>query len=164
MPLKLSSVRTTLVAALLLALSVTSASAGRPVPGVDVIVKKNPGGLAVGTVTTDKDGKFEFAKLKPGKYLLDLDQPQTRDLVTTRSNIKHRPRPGVAQQGDPAGVEVVEISIEFTAGKGAKPHAPLEIEITGKSGTIKGIITRDEPAKPSEPKAADPKASKPKAK
>lgn len=155
MNLKPSTVRTTLVAAMLLVLSVTSASAGRPVPGVDVIVEKNPGGVAVGTVTSDKDGEFEFANLKPGKYLLDYQPSQS--INTTRSNIRHQTKMKQEVQED-------ESLIGFVTGKEGKPFATVALEITAKAGKLTGVVTQAEPAKPGEPKAANPMASKPKAK
>jgi hypothetical protein len=42
-----------------------------PIPGVDIIVKKNPGGIIVFTGQTGRDGKFT-AKLEEGTYILSL--------------------------------------------------------------------------------------------
>lgn len=36
-----------------------------PIPGVDIIVKKNPGGIAVQEVTTDANGDFKLQQLPP---------------------------------------------------------------------------------------------------
>ncbi|MDP2037615.1 MAG: carboxypeptidase-like regulatory domain-containing protein, partial [Ignavibacteria bacterium] len=42
--------------------------AAEPIPGVDIIVRKNPGGIAF-TGKTGRDGKFS-AKLEEGNYEL----------------------------------------------------------------------------------------------
>ena len=39
-----------------------------PIPGVDIIVKKNPGGIAVANTHTDKEGKFSFTAKEKGNY------------------------------------------------------------------------------------------------
>ncbi len=38
---------------------------GEPIPGIDIVVKKNPGGIAVQEVTTDLSGNFSLKKLPP---------------------------------------------------------------------------------------------------
>ena len=40
-----------------------------PIPGVDIIVKKKPGNIAI-HATTDSTGKFSINKLTPGTYTL----------------------------------------------------------------------------------------------
>ena len=68
--MKSSFVRAAL-AALALSSSVTAAMAIiNPIPGVDIIVKKNPGGLAVVVATTDAKGKFSARVAEPGNYTL----------------------------------------------------------------------------------------------
>ena len=59
------------LAALALSFSMTAAIAAiDPIPGVDIIVKKNPGGLAVVVATTDAKGKFSARVAEPGNYTL----------------------------------------------------------------------------------------------
>ena len=68
--MKSSFVRAAL-AALALSFSMTAAIAAiDPIPGVDIIVKKNPGGLAVVVATTDAKGKFSARVAEPGNYTL----------------------------------------------------------------------------------------------
>lgn len=38
---------------------------GEPIPGIDIVVKKNPGGIAVQEVTTDANGDFSLQELPP---------------------------------------------------------------------------------------------------
>ena len=59
------------LAALALSFSMTAAmAASDPIPGVDIIVRKNPGGLAVVVATTDAKGKFSARIAEPGNYTL----------------------------------------------------------------------------------------------
>ena len=49
--------------------------AAEPIPGVDVIVRKKPGGIAI-QVKTGADGTYKFTRLAPGTYdLLIPGQP-----------------------------------------------------------------------------------------
>lgn len=57
------------LAALLTATSVLATS--DPIPGVDIIVKKNPGSI-VQHVTTDDNGNFHLNKLPEGSYTLEV--------------------------------------------------------------------------------------------
>lgn len=43
------------------------------IPGVDIIVKKTPGGKATAEVKTDNNGDFNFGKLDPGSYEMYVD-------------------------------------------------------------------------------------------
>jgi len=38
---------------------------GEPIPGIDIVVRKNPGGIAVQEVTTDSNGDFSLQQLPP---------------------------------------------------------------------------------------------------
>jgi len=55
----------------------SSASAGEPIPGVDVIVRKCPGSCPGGSIVvhtqTGTHGSFEFKMLEPGRYEIDID-------------------------------------------------------------------------------------------
>lgn len=46
-----------------------------PIPGVDIIVKKNPGGIAVQEVKTGISGDFQLNSLNNGNYELFVDIP-----------------------------------------------------------------------------------------
>jgi hypothetical protein len=126
------------IAVVIFGLLGSSASAtNEPIPGVDIIVKKNPGGKAKKD-TTGKDGKFVFANLEAGKYLLSVKMPQTKTVVnTSHSNIRH---PGRSMEN---GVEVVNVSNTL----GRDQPAPVEIEITKNGAKIIGTVTRAETPK-----------------
>lgn len=103
-----------------------------PIPGVDIIVRKKPGGSAI-KATTDMDGNFTFAKLEPGKYVLTVNASQNKAAInTTRSNIR---RPSISTV---AGVEVVTVPITL----GADIPQSVEIEITKTGAKITGNVSR----------------------
>jgi len=52
-----------------------------PIPGVDIIVKKKPGGIAF-TGTTGRDGKFS-CKLEKGSYELTLSYDQIKRALSS---------------------------------------------------------------------------------
>jgi len=55
-----------------LAVTTTTAFAiDNPIPGVDIIVKKHPGGIVVQT-KTDARGNFTIGTLAPGEYEIDV--------------------------------------------------------------------------------------------
>lgn len=79
----------TLAAALVLA---PAARAGEPIPGIDVNLGQNPGGIIVATGTTDKTGKITFAGV-PGRSYTVIIEDRTKlpgAVVITMSS------PGVA--------------------------------------------------------------------
>jgi len=59
------------LAVLALVLAATGAMASEtPIPGVDIIVRKKPGGSAIVVATTDASGKFTARLAEPGNYSL----------------------------------------------------------------------------------------------
>ena len=59
------------------------AIAADPIPGVDVIVRKKPGGIAI-QVKTGADGTYKFTGLAPGTYdLIIPGQPVKLVTVST---------------------------------------------------------------------------------
>jgi hypothetical protein len=71
MPLKFRSVRVTIalaLAALVLSTAAPMRASINPIPGVDVIVKKNPPGTKPIVATTDRSGRFTARVTEPGKY------------------------------------------------------------------------------------------------
>jgi hypothetical protein len=73
--MKLSSkLRAFYLAVAALVLSTTAAMAtNEPIPGVDIIVKKDPGGLIVQKGSTSPTGQVTFSNLLPGNYLIELN-------------------------------------------------------------------------------------------
>lgn len=49
--------------------------ASNPIPGIGVVIKRNPGSSSARTVITDQDGEFEIGTLDDGAYTLFVDIP-----------------------------------------------------------------------------------------
>jgi hypothetical protein len=125
-----AAAKVAVIAAVLLGLLEGSASATNdPIPGVDIIVRKNPGGI-VTHATTDKAGNFAFNNLAVGTYQLQVTVPQTKAISTSRSNIK---KPGRTMEN---GVEVFNVSVMAGTGQ----PAPVEIVINKPGGKIVGKV------------------------
>jgi hypothetical protein len=114
-----------------------------PIPGIDVVIQKQPAGGAMKT-TTDKSGKFSFTKLEAGTYSVTISpapkgdaSPAKAPVVLTRSNIK-RPSALVVN-----GVEVHDLVVSL----GTTAPAPVTIVLEKAGGTISGTVTAAEPAK-----------------
>jgi hypothetical protein len=70
---------------------------GEPIPGIDIVVKKNPGPIVVRT-KTDAKGEFTIKDLPPGAYTIEIDD---KTLGTTKSIAENsspipRDRAGIA--------------------------------------------------------------------
>ena len=137
MKIKNAAAKVAVIAAVLLGLMVGRASATHePIPGIDIIVRKTPGGLAM-HATTDKSGKFAFNNLGVGTYELSVNVPQTKASInTSRGNIKHTSR--IAENG----VEVCNVSVTLGTGR----PEPVTIEIRKDGGKITGTVVRADAA------------------
>lgn len=62
---------TALALALALAFPGAAMASNKPIPGIDIVVKKSPGGIAV-SVPTGADGTYKFTGLAAGKYDLSV--------------------------------------------------------------------------------------------
>jgi hypothetical protein len=77
---RFSSAALALIVGLALAFSGSAALAiGEPIPGIDIVVKKNPGGIPV-TAPTETDGAYQFKGLAPGKYDLSVGGKRVQTL------------------------------------------------------------------------------------
>lgn len=105
------------------------------IPGVDIIVKKKPGGIAF-TGKTGRDGKFS-AKLEEGNYELTLSYEQIkRTLGSIDKNFASNPDGYVIESFFDVFVEMAErIKIYDRWGKLVK--APTKLIINKESGVIK---------------------------
>ena len=115
-----------LAAGLLIASQIVSA-AGKPIPGIGVTVKKNPG-KNTSNARTNQNGQFTASDLEPGSYTVSLKHAE-----------KHAP---------PDSFKTAVITLEGVRGGTLIKRVPLadlrrgvtlEIEIVGRSaGTITG--------------------------
>lgn len=107
---------------------------GDPVPGIDVQLEQIPGGKAK-VVRTDKDGKFTFANLAPGKYVLKLvPMPMKAENHNTSRSNKSQLRPS----SDGSTHWDVSITLIKTGRK--KPFEPIELTIGPKGGKTTGRV------------------------
>jgi hypothetical protein len=102
-----------------------------PIPGVDIIVKKNPGGIVVFRGQSGKDGKFA-CKLEEGNYELQLSYDQIkRVLITQNKNFASNPKGCKIElifEGETANVKVpAKVLINQETG-------PIKISVARKSG------------------------------
>ena len=51
---------------------VPSTFASNPIPGIDVVVKKQPAGSAIAKATTDAKGEITIKELPAGRYTIEL--------------------------------------------------------------------------------------------
>lgn len=49
--------------------------ASNPIPGVGIVVKRNPGSSTARTVLTDSNGDYDLGSLEDGGYVLFVDIP-----------------------------------------------------------------------------------------
>jgi hypothetical protein len=141
-----------LVCTLLLSFTDIMASSN-PIPGVGIVIKRNPGSSTART-TTDKDGNFKFERLEPGTYTVEVVQAEvdkyfastttgvagkkglgegSGDVVSTTSSRENSENKGNAGNSGMSG-GIAEISISSSD----------EITIDGKSmksGTVKFFNT-----------------------
>jgi len=73
--MKSNLVRAALVCVALAMTSTAAMAAIDPIPGVDIIVKKNPGGHLVIQAQTSPTGQVQFKDLAPGDYVIEIDGP-----------------------------------------------------------------------------------------
>lgn len=134
---KLAVVGVPLIAAIALVLSASRVSAEDPIPGVDVKLGRNPGGIVIQTVETDKKGHYVFDELGKDEYKITCELKVNKAIVsTTRSNIKHK----ISVVDD---VEVHELNIEFGGPeKETKPHKPFVVTVSKNKAKISGTVTK----------------------
>ena len=86
-------------------------AANNPIPGVDIIVRSKPGGIAI-QVKTGADGTYKFTGLAPGTY--DLIIPgQPVKLVT------------VSTDGKFSGIVTLINSVDTSSDDSVRSKAPL---------------------------------------
>lgn len=115
-------------------------ASSNPIPGVGIVVKRNPGSSTART-KTDKDGKFEVSKLEPGSYTLEV---VTDDITKAmekmeRKNIRAS---STGKKGDKSdGLSAsTDRALGVAAGAAASPVPQISItegSVIAKDGSIK---------------------------
>jgi hypothetical protein len=93
-----------------------------PIPGVDIIVKKNPGGIVVFRGQSGRDGKFA-CKLEEGNYELQLSYDQIKRVLSAKNK---------NYDSNPKGCKI-ELIFE---GETANVKVPAKVLINKETGTI----------------------------
>jgi len=109
--------------------------ANNPIPGIDVVVRKQPGGTAIKT-STDKSGKATARKLAPGRYAMSvrltaeiirqLARPATEGTPATPGS------PGIP--GTPA--TTAEVAVKITANGRTIEAKSIPVDSTTKAGLV----------------------------
>lgn len=126
----------TLAAALFCVSFSTASATNKPIPGIDIVVLKEPDGKAF-KATTGMDGTFTIANLPAGTYVLSVNPastgPAEAPVNTTRSNKKQSGEVKLA--GDPAVTNAAEAPISTS--RSNKKHAfKVDTTDTGAKVTI----------------------------
>lgn len=97
----------------------------KPVKGVDVIVQRVPGNIAVRSVTTDSAGRFTLPVLPIGSYSLKLELPKGRGGIAVDSNRRSATTHTSMDRDDP-----LRLTIEGSVGGPIKAGWSLQTNAT----------------------------------
>jgi hypothetical protein len=123
---------------LLLVGTAASAIQGDPLPGIDVSMEQNPGGIIIATTTTNGTGEFLFASVVPGNYRIVLRKVAAKhDSAARASNNFNNAKSGIAVSVLVAGRPAQATT--HAAGKVKDGMVVGTITLTAASA-VKGII------------------------
>jgi hypothetical protein len=114
-----------------------------PLPGVQVtIVNKSAPGSVPKSLTTDKEGNFDFGVLPAGVYVMSLTL--TDDAAgRSRNNDVFIKQSGVARSSGPALIKLtVEGAVEGTIVRGWDPKTKKAVDLAGATSQAKGDARR----------------------
>jgi len=150
------------------------AAPGEGIGGVDVGIRKRPGGQPAGSARTDASGTFAIGNLEPGSYTLVVSIPgghrdpapdNAKSYFESRSNTVRQGAELVLQfQGWPYALAIAPAGVTAGAGTIAEitPSAraraaqgdftgvriELDVDVTGPEKTLSGVVrTKPEPTK-----------------
>jgi hypothetical protein len=127
-----------------LAMSGTAAMAGQPIPGVDIIVRKNPGGSI--TVHTDGSGRVPLQGLVAGNYTVTI---RGQGLVAAMDKLAARvpKKVGAALPSGGAGVAVADLNadgrLDRASSHGPGVHIILDLGRAGRISKTAPCCRRD---------------------
>lgn len=105
-----------------------------PIPGLNIIVKKNPGGIIAFNGTSDKAGKFSSKRLAAGTYTIHFSMP-----IVGRKAIENLP-PFTLQLATGNKVMVDGKERNSVGNITVNDDTTIQIIIGTKGGTIAGTI------------------------
>lgn len=132
------------VGALVVVVSAVSLSAGLNIPGVDIIVKKKPGGSVVKQGVSDANGKFEIGDLAAGKYSVTLAFPS---LARQFSSVGDPHERFAIKEKGVQRIDITGVDRPSYKGKLLQVRADMQTARTTASGTttfsLEGIAAKD---------------------
>ena len=130
-----------------------------PIPGIDIVVRKNPGGVIVARTQTNAKGTFVLKELAPGEYTVELDG---KSLVAAvgRLNPSAKPKSSVAVgdvnadgRADTIKIELKEVLVSSYQTSGGTARAPQthldKATAKGVRMTFTATVSSPPPANPS---------------
>ena len=110
----------------------SSVFAATPIPGINIVIKKNPGAIAVANSSSDNNGKFAFDNLEEGKYDITVSYDEIIKTVSQMDKNKASEKNSyeITLTLDGAGVIVKD------------SKTPAKLSITDKTGVISIIIPK----------------------
>ena len=136
----------------------TEPGLSKPIPGIDIIVRKKPGGTPSRT-TTDAGGAFAFANLEPGEYELALGNGSSdpdaacgdaihRRAAVTRNRVDGAPGQCArfvrgAQPIIVSGIAQEPVTVIWYTGleEAWRPHIEVTTEATASGNVLRGRIS-----------------------
>ena len=113
-----------------------------PIPGIDIVVRKQPGGSAI-TVVTDKEGRFAFTGLKAGTYRLSATPSgRAKGLKGSRLN---RQQAAVTE-----GKGVIKVAVAFGPAEGGREKrdgGPVTVVVPRGGARITGTVVSSDTQK-----------------
>jgi hypothetical protein len=113
-----------------------------PIPGINIVIKRNPGGIITRT-TSDANGTFTFRSVPPGTYTLTTTEREVSAALTKFAAAT----PGVTLKLNADGTPNLEgVILKVKVGAGTvreytlkQACAGIEIAITGTDTTVQDI-------------------------
>ncbi len=107
-----------------------------PIPGINIVIKKNPGSIIAFNGTSDKAGKFSSKRLAEGTYSIHFSKRTSGD---SRKAIENLP-PFTLQLSPGNKVMVDDKERDTVGGLTVNDDTTIQIIIGTKGGTIAGTI------------------------
>lgn len=119
---------TVLIAMLFSFMTQSVYAAGEPIPGIDIYVEQDPGGI-ISKGTSNKKGQLRFKKLKSGRYFLRINKSS----LQAKGYNSHHAKINV--KVSPNGNVIHQVSIELKTSKiRLQRHGIIPVNIKAKQG------------------------------
>jgi hypothetical protein len=102
-----------------------------PIPGINIVIKRNPGGIITRT-TSDAKGAYTFKRLPPGRYTLSLTEREVSAALRDLGDPHETTGDGIILKIRVGSGEVKEYTLRQAC-------AGIEVVITGGDTTVQEI-------------------------